>query len=294
MAGMGAARSATSSSARFPACRWSAAALRPAPAMALSSRSASSTSRWRRCPPAPPRSAQLPRHRSAANLADAIRSWVLPWWFCPATADAGRGDRARPACRSRPRPRSPLTIVSGPCDEVTRQRSWSPGHGVGRPVIRACTPHSVAGSRSRPSRSASSSSPVVSAINSRQVPQTSSVAGLEEFRLATRGRRRSAPPVLPTSLLGWDREVAEVEGLPAHARLMTLTGPGGVGKTRLALAAAVRAGAGGGRTGPRSASATAGRPGQLRTRAGSARSRGGRRSRRQEPRHQPGGAQAER
>ena len=38
-----------------------------------------------------------------------------------------------------------------------------------------------------------------------------------------------------TALIGRDREIAELSGLIAGARLVTLTGPGGIGKTRLAL-----------------------------------------------------------
>jgi predicted ATPase/DNA-binding CsgD family transcriptional regulator len=45
-------------------------------------------------------------------------------------------------------------------------------------------------------------------------------------------------PVALTSFVGREREVAEVEGLLADHRLLTLTGPGGSGKTRLALTVA--------------------------------------------------------
>ena len=50
---------------------------------------------------------------------------------------------------------------------------------------------------------------------------------------------RSLPGWL-TSFIGRQRELAEVERLLGQARLLTLLGPGGTGKTRLALAAAER------------------------------------------------------
>jgi predicted ATPase/class 3 adenylate cyclase len=45
-------------------------------------------------------------------------------------------------------------------------------------------------------------------------------------------------PVATTSLIGREREMAEVTALVGRSRLLTLTGTGGTGKTRLALAAA--------------------------------------------------------
>src|SRR5581483_6562439 len=49
-------------------------------------------------------------------------------------------------------------------------------------------------------------------------------------------------PAMHTSFVGRDWELAELKGLltqpPSGCRLITLTGPGGCGKTRLALAAA--------------------------------------------------------
>ena len=45
-------------------------------------------------------------------------------------------------------------------------------------------------------------------------------------------------PALPTPLLGRERELAEIESFLHKVRLLTLTGTGGVGKTRLAIEAA--------------------------------------------------------
>jgi Mrp family chromosome partitioning ATPase len=50
-----------------------------------------------------------------------------------------------------------------------------------------------------------------------------------------------ATPQLPaevTTMVGRDEDVAAVTGLLATHRVLTLTGPGGVGKTRVALAVA--------------------------------------------------------
>ena len=48
-------------------------------------------------------------------------------------------------------------------------------------------------------------------------------------------------PAQATSFLGRDKELSEVVGLLRAARLVTLTGVGGVGKTRLAFQAAAEA-----------------------------------------------------
>lgn len=45
---------------------------------------------------------------------------------------------------------------------------------------------------------------------------------------------RSSPPKMPTSLVGRDHDVARLRALLDRERVITLTGPGGVGKTRVA------------------------------------------------------------
>jgi predicted ATPase/DNA-binding CsgD family transcriptional regulator len=58
------------------------------------------------------------------------------------------------------------------------------------------------------------------------------------------GDAAGALPEPPTPFVGREEELAEIAGLLADpaCRLLTLVGPGGIGKTRLALAAAARAG----------------------------------------------------
>src|SRR5205807_5256490 len=59
-------------------------------------------------------------------------------------------------------------------------------------------------------------------------------------------RRRPSLPVPPTPLVGRDAELDELGAALSRddVRLVTLTGPGGIGKTRLALEAARRHGEG--------------------------------------------------
>ncbi len=61
----------------------------------------------------------------------------------------------------------------------------------------------------------------------------------EHFIAAARGQARPIPqgnlPTELTAFIGRDREVADVRALVESSRLVTLTGPGGAGKTRLAL-----------------------------------------------------------
>ncbi|HEU5035031.1 MAG TPA: adenylate/guanylate cyclase domain-containing protein [Mycobacteriales bacterium] len=57
----------------------------------------------------------------------------------------------------------------------------------------------------------------------------------------SQGSSRSNLPAQPTSFIGRVREVAEVERLLADARLVTVTGTGGAGKSRIALRVAAEA-----------------------------------------------------
>ncbi|MEW5632951.1 AAA family ATPase, partial [Streptomyces hydrogenans] len=54
----------------------------------------------------------------------------------------------------------------------------------------------------------------------------------------TPGRRAPSLPARLTSFIGRDEELAALSGELTSVRLVTLLGPGGVGKTRLALEAA--------------------------------------------------------
>ncbi|MEV4613269.1 BTAD domain-containing putative transcriptional regulator [Kitasatospora sp. NPDC049258] len=66
------------------------------------------------------------------------------------------------------------------------------------------------------------------------------LAGSVEDRSQGPPERRHNLPAQMTSFIGRERELTEVQELLARSRLLTLTGPGGCGKTRLALAVAAR------------------------------------------------------
>jgi hypothetical protein len=64
------------------------------------------------------------------------------------------------------------------------------------------------------------------------------VMGAARAQLPAAGRQLDNLPLELTSFVGREREVAELEELLGDWRLLTLCGPGGSGKTRLALAVA--------------------------------------------------------
>lgn len=75
--------------------------------------------------------------------------------------------------------------------------------------------------------------------DSTHTPRDTEEGGPSPVAAFPRARTPKSPPHnLPmelTSFVGREREMAEVKELLAGHRLLTLTGPGGCGKTRLAL-----------------------------------------------------------
>ena len=128
-----------------------------------------------------------------------------------------------------------------------RPMRWPPTGGPGR-----CWPRSWASSRAR------SCGPLEQAVLRQQVPA------------AAPRRAQHNLPVRLTSFVGREQELAALDGLVGEARLVTLTGAGGAGKTRLAVEFAAAAAGRFRRRG------VAGRPGRhRRSRAGAVAGDGG-------------------
>jgi predicted ATPase/DNA-binding CsgD family transcriptional regulator len=74
------------------------------------------------------------------------------------------------------------------------------------------------------------------------LPNSSAHEGTRRFRVFDSAGKAAGDnlPAELSSFIGRDREIAQVESLLGDTRLLTLTGAGGSGKTRLALAAASR------------------------------------------------------
>src|SRR5262245_30562644 len=73
-------------------------------------------------------------------------------------------------------------------------------------------------------------------------PPASARGRLSLSAMAEQGARVHGLPVPPSSLIGREDEADRLIELLARSRLVTMTGPGGVGKTRLALEVARRMG----------------------------------------------------
>ena len=65
-------------------------------------------------------------------------------------------------------------------------------------------------------------------------PSTQAIQYGPGWKAPAKGRGHNLP-AQPTSFIGREEELAETKQLLAESRLLTLTGPGGIGKTRLAL-----------------------------------------------------------
>ena len=103
--------------------------------------------------------------------------------------------------------------------------------------------------RSRPSaRTSLAIAELEAAVGSQRPPRDDEPARRRESRQGQEpapGREPAAErtdrlPVARSSFIGRERELAELSGLLARSRLITLIGPGGAGKTRLAVEAVRR------------------------------------------------------
>ena len=88
--------------------------------------------------------------------------------------------------------------------------------------------------RSRPSARAAAAIAELEASAGREPRPAQGPAGEQE----PAEERTVRLPIAQSSFVGRERELADVRALAGPSRLVTLTGPGGAGKTRLALQAA--------------------------------------------------------
>ncbi|MFN2470885.1 MAG: BTAD domain-containing putative transcriptional regulator [Gaiellaceae bacterium] len=83
--------------------------------------------------------------------------------------------------------------------------------------------------------------PELQQLNQQILNQDEALAAPAPDAELARGLLNGRLPVPPTRLIGRERELQELLDLLADARIVTLTGPGGTGKTRLALSVAEQA-----------------------------------------------------